>query len=93
MDRIWWAIWSAVNLILLMVVMWVRKRQRRQLAIERENLAIWNASSLSPDKSAELELARQQLATVLGNLRDGVMSLDADLRIELINQICATNWS
>lgn len=85
-DRIWWAVWSCVNSLLLLAVLLVRRRQRQQLAAERENLAIWNSSSIPPDRSAELELARQQLATVLGNLRDGVMSLDADLRIELINQ-------
>ena len=85
-DRVWWMIWSSLNLILLWAVWFIRQRQRQQLAIERENQALWQATHAKADESAALILARQQLTNVLDNLREGVMSLDANLRIELINK-------
>lgn len=85
-DRVWWLTWSLLNLILLCAVWLIRQRQRQQLAAERENKALWQATHVKADESAVLTLARQQLANVLDNLREGVMSLDANLRIELINK-------
>ena len=85
-DRVWWLTWSALNSILLCAIWFIRRRQRKQLAIQRESQALWQATHAKADESAALARARQQLANVMDNLREGVMSLDANLRIEMINK-------
>ncbi len=85
-DRSWWLTWSILNLVMLVAVWIVRRVQRRQLAVERENLAMWGTARARSEEVPAVDSAREQLSSLLENMREGVMCVDADQRIELINQ-------
>ena len=84
-DGVWWSIWSALNLLVAIAVLVVRRRQLRHLSIERENLMAWNSSRATTDDTSELEIAAHQLAILVAHLREGVLLVDGSGWIQLIN--------
>lgn len=87
-DGIWWATWSLLNLGVLAAVLLVRHRQRAHLAIERDRMLLWHTTKQDTlQASTEPSKSLEQFEFLLDHLREGVMGLDAQLRIEVVNRV------